>query len=169
MQMRFVAWLVLAAALAPAAFAQTPKANRLEVGPVAMTLGMPEKPALAALEHHYRLERARGAGDNWAVMERNGETIALISFRDGKLSRAAKTWYATGGLDAAALADRLYALANEFAGEDRTQCTLGAKPYRTGRVEGRIVTLACGSKSIQINRSRMSDGRFATSLREVLQ
>jgi hypothetical protein len=168
--MRLVAWLALVAALAPAALARTPaKADQLQVGSVALTLGMPEKPALAALKHHYRVERARGSGDNWAVMERNGETVAMISFRDGKLNRAAKTWYSTGGHDAARLADRLYTLAGEFTGEGRTQCTLSAKPYRTAGVEGRIVTLVCGSKSIQINRSQMGDGHFATSLREVLQ
>jgi hypothetical protein len=167
--MRFVVWLALVAALAPTAVAQAPAAERLEIGSVALTLGMAEKPALKALEHHYRVERARGEGDNWAVMERDGETVALISFSDGKLNRAAKTWYLTGGGDAAALAGRLYSLAGEFTGEGRTQCTLSAKPYETGGVEGRIVTLACGSKSIQINRSRLGKGGYATSLREVLQ
>ena len=87
----------------------------------------------------------------------------------GKLNRAAKTWYLTGGGDAARLAGRLYSLAEQFADEGRTQCTLSAKPYRTGGVEGRIVTLACGAKSIQINRSRLKSGGYATSLREVLQ
>jgi hypothetical protein len=149
--------------------AQKPRAERMKVGVVKLALGMPEKAALGALERHYRVERARGAGDNWAVMERDGETVAMISFRDGMLDRAAKTWYLTGGGDAAGLAGRLYELAAEFGAEGRTACTLSAKPYREGGVEGRIVTLACGAKSIQINRSRMSDGRYATSLREVVQ
>jgi hypothetical protein len=167
--MRLVVWIALVAALMPAAIAQAPAADRLEIGSVTLALGMPEKPAVGALEHHYRVERARGEGDNWAVMERNGETIALISFSDGKLKRAAKTWYLTADRDSAALAGRLYSLAGEFTGEGRTQCTLSAKPYRAGGVEGRIVTLVCGSKSIQINRSRLSGGGYATSLREVLQ
>jgi hypothetical protein len=167
--MRLLVWCALIAALAPAAIAQTPAADRLKIGPVALTLGLPEKEALGALEHHYRVERARGEGDNWAVMERNGETVALISFSGGKLNRVAKSWYLTGGRDAAGLAGQLYSLTERFTDEGRTQCTLSAKPYRTSGVEGQIVTLACGSKSIQINRSQMKGGGYATSLREVLQ
>ncbi|MDE3137019.1 MAG: hypothetical protein KGL59_10630 [Acidobacteriota bacterium] len=167
--MRLVVLSALLAMLGPAAVAQVPPTDQLKIGPVALTLGMPEKAALEALEHHYRVERARGEGDNWAVMERKGETIALISFGDGKLNRAAKSWYLTGGRDAAGLAGQLYSLAEQFTDEGRTQCTLSAKPYRTGGVEGRIVTLVCGAKSIQINRSQLKDGGYATSLREVLQ
>lgn len=167
--MRLAVWFALVALLAPAAVAQAPTADRLKIGPVTLTLGMPEKAALGALEHHYRVERARGEGDNRAVMERNGKTVALISFQDGKLERAAKTWYLTGGGDAAALAGRLYSLAGQFTSKGRTECTLSAKPYRTGGVEGRIVTLVCGAKSIQINRSRLHGGGYVTSLREVLQ
>jgi len=167
--MRLVVWFALVAALLPAAIAQTPAPDQLKIGSVALALGMPEKAALGALEHHYRVERARGEGDNWAVMERNGETVALISFSGGKLNRAAKSWYLTGGRDAAGLAGQLYSLAEQFTDEGRTQCTLSAKPYRAGGVEGRIVTLACGAKSIQINRSEMKGGGYATSLREVLQ
>jgi hypothetical protein len=167
--MRLVVLCVLFGMLVPAAIAQTPPADELKVGSVALTLGMPEKTALEALKHHYRVERARGEGDNWAVMERGGETIALISFSSGKLNRAAKSWYLTAGRDAAGLAGQLYSLAEQFANEGRTQCTLSAKPYRTGGVEGHIVTLVCGAKSIQINRSQLKDGGYATSLREVLQ
>lgn len=166
--MRLVVWFALIAALAPVALAQPPAVSQLKVGAVALALGMPQKPALTALRHYYRVERARGAGNTWAVMEPDGETIALVTFDDGKLSRAAKTWYVSDERSAAVLVDRLYSLAGEFASQGRTACTLSAKPYRTGGVEGRIVTLACGAKSIQLNRSRMRGG-WATSLQEVLQ
>lgn len=168
--MRWLVGMAIAAlGIAPAALAQAPAAGSLKVGSAALTLGMPEKPALAALERSYRVERARGAGDNWTVAERNGETIAVVSFSNGKLDRAAKTWYASNGRQAAALADRLYALASDFAAEGRTECALSAKPYRLGTAQGNIVTLACGSKSLQLNRLRMGGGRVSTSLREVLQ
>lgn len=167
--MRLLCWLVLAVALVPAAKAQTHQAERLAVGPVALRLGMPEKPALAALARHYRVERAHGAQDSWAVMQGAGRTIAMLSFRDGKLIRAAKTWDSSSGRGAATLAEQLYRLAGEFAREGRTQCTLSTKPYRADGARGRIVALACGSKSIQLDRSRLSEGRFVTSLREVLQ
>ncbi len=155
--------------LKPADGSLATASSRLEVGSVALTLGMPEKPVLAALERSYRVERARGAGDDWTVTERSGEMIAVVSFGNGKLDRAAKTWYASSGPEAAALADRLYALASGFAGDGETQCTLGAKPYRIGTAVGNILTLACGSKSIQLNRLRTAGGRVSTTLREVLQ
>jgi hypothetical protein len=167
--MRLVCWLALVVALAPAANAQSRRSERLAVGPVALRLGMPEKPALAALARYFRVERARGAGDTWAVMRGADSTIAMISFRDGKLIRAAKTWDSTPGRDAATLAEQFYRLAGEFARQGRTQCTLSTKPYLADGVRGRIVALACGSKSIQLDRSRLSNGSFVTSLREVLQ
>jgi hypothetical protein len=168
----FLAALTLAPALgaqAPAATVKAPAAaDRLKIGNVELTLGMEEKPALAALKRQFHVERARGTGEDWAIL-RNGETVAVVSFSDGKLARASKTWYSTSSRDAATMADRLFSLADEFAGDGHTECTLSARPYRMGGVEGKIVTLACGSKSIQFNESRMARGGIATSLREVLQ
>lgn len=167
--MRLVCCLALAIAIVPAAKAQAREGEQLTIGPVTLRLGMPEKPVLAALAHHFRVERARGAEDSWAVMQGASRTIAMVSFRDGKLIRAAKTWDSSPGRDAARLTERLYRLAGEFVREGRTQCMLSTKPYRADGVEGHIVALACGSKSIQLDRNRLSDGSFVTSLREVLQ
>jgi len=160
-------WLILAL-FAPAAFAQTPRADQLRLGPVALTLGAPENSTLATVKRHYRVERARGAADTWAVVKPDGETAALVTFAQGKLSRAAKTWFASGEYSAGLLAGRLYELADEFTDAGRNTCTLSAKPYQEGSVKTRIFTLACGAKSIQLSRTRVGRG-WATRLQEVLQ
>jgi hypothetical protein len=165
--MRAFGWLILAL-IAPAAFAQTPPASQLKLGPVALALGAPENSTLATIKRHYRLERARGASDTWAVIERDGETVALVTFAQGKLSRASKTWFTSDEYSAGLLAGRLYEMANEFTDAGRNTCTLSAKPYQEGGVKGRIFTLACGPKSIQLSRTRVGKG-WATRLQEVLQ
>ena len=165
--MRFFGWLILAL-FAPAAFAQTPTTGRLRLGPVALTLGASENSTLATIKRHFRVERARGAGDTWAVVKPDGETVALVTFTQGKLSRAAKTWFASDEYSAGLLAGRLYDLADEFTDAGRNTCTLSAKPYQEGVVKGRIFTLACGEKSIQLSRTRVGRG-WATRLQEVLQ
>lgn len=168
----FLAALLLApapGALAPAAAAQTTGAGeRLKIGSVALTVGMEEAPVLAALRREFHVEHARGTGEDWVIL-RNGEALAVVSFRGGKLDRASKTWYSTASPVASTMTDRLFSLARELAGDGRIKCTLSARPYRLGTVEGKIVTLMCGSKSIQFNRSRMTRGGIETSLREALQ
>jgi hypothetical protein len=168
--MRWIAWLVLlAAAVLPAAAGQGPEpTDSLRVGRVELSLGMPEKTAITILRSQFHVERARGAGDAWAVIK-DGDTVAIASFSEDKLSRVSKTWVSTGGRDAAGFADRIYSLAGEFAAQGRAQCTLAAKPYKVAGVEGRIVTLACGNKSMQIVQSRSGRGAWVTSLLEVLQ
>lgn len=169
-----IAWLALAvswlpATVAPAVVAQAPApADRLQLGLVELTLGMPEKAVIAALERHYRVERARSVADDWAVSE-GRKTIGVVSFSAGKLSRASKTWLSTEDRGAASLAGQLYQLAGTFVGEGRTHCTLGTKRYRIAGAAGRIVTLACGAKSVQLFQSGAASGGSATSLREVLQ
>ncbi len=170
--MRFSGWLIsgwlILAAVAPAALAQTPAASRLRLGPVALTLGAPENSTLATIKRHYRVERARGASDTWAAIQPDGETVALVTFAQGKLSRASKTWFASDEYSAGLLAGRLYELADEFTDAGRNTCTLSAKPYQEGGVRARIFTLACGAKSIQLSRTRVGRG-WATRLQEVLQ
>lgn len=176
--MRLLSLLALLAVLAPGQNAPAPEparsvtapasAEKLQIGSVDLTLGMEEKPTLTALRRQFHVERARGAGEDWAVI-RDGETIAVVTFSQGKLSRASKSWFSTSATSATTMIDRLYSLASEFAGAGRTGCILSAKPYRMAGFEGKIVTLACGSKSIQFNESRLAHGGTATSLREVLQ
>jgi hypothetical protein len=168
------AWLVFAltlipVTLAPSAIAQAPApADRLQLGSVELTLGMPENAALTALKRKYHVERARSAGDDWAVSQ-GTKTLGVASFSAGKLSRASKTWLSTEDRAAASLAGQLYQLAGEFASEGRTQCTLSAKPYRITGAEGRVVTLVCGAKSVQLFQSTLAHGGSAVSLQEVLQ
>lgn len=166
--MRLIAWFALVAMIAPAAAAQTRTAQSLRVGKVALSLGMPQKTALAALKGQFHVERARSAGDDWAVMDRE-KTVAIVSFSAGQLSRVSRTWTSSGDRGATALADQIYALAGKFAKQGRTECTLAAKPYQVAKVEGRIVTLACGNKSIQLIESRTHGSGWVTSLQEVLQ
>jgi hypothetical protein len=168
--MRWIAWFaILASAILPTAAAQSPATlGRLRIGTVELSLGMPEKSALGSLRHEFRVERARSAGDDWAVID-HGSTIAVASFSAGKLSRVSKSWVSTEDSGAALLSDRLYALAGEFASQGRTACTLAAKPYQVGPIEGRIVTLACGNESIQLIQIRSNPNEWTTSLQEVLQ
>ncbi len=167
--MPWIACFALAAILMPAAAAQTrPDAESLRLGRVELSLGMPQKAVLGDLDHEFHVERARGTGGDWAVIER-GKTVAIVSFQQDKLSRVSRRWISTGDRGAALMADRMYALAEEFAGQERTACTLSAKPYKLAGVEGRIVTLACGSKSIQIVQSRTQGSDWVTSIQEVLQ
>lgn len=167
---RWIVFFALAATLAPAsAVAQTgPDAGSLRVGRVELSLGTPQKTVLGKLGREFHVERARGAGDDWAVVGR-GKTVAIVSFRQDRLSRVSRTWISTGGRETAGLAERIYALAAEFETQGRTACTLSAKPYQVGGVEGRIVTLACGNKSIQMVQSRTKRSGWVTSLQEVLQ
>jgi hypothetical protein len=166
---RLIAWFALIAAVIPAAASPAPPAaDSLRVGAVELSLGMPEKTALDSLKRQFRVERARGADDDWAVTER-GSTIAIVSFSNEKLNRISKTWMTTDEHEASDLAERLYALAGEFTAQGRTDCVLGAKPYTASGVEGRIVTIACGDKSIQLIQSRTQHGAWVTSLLEVLQ
>lgn len=167
--MRWIAWLALLAVVMPAAAAQTrPPTESLRVGKVELSLGMPQKAVLYRLRGQFHVEQARGAGDAWAVID-HGKTIAVVSFSADHLSRVSKTWMTTGGRDATTLADQLYSLAGEFSEQDRTSCTLVTKPYKVGKVEGRVVALSCGNKSIQIIQSRTPKSPWVTSLQEVLQ
>ncbi|HVB33360.1 MAG TPA: hypothetical protein VNJ52_03160 [Patescibacteria group bacterium] len=165
----WIAWFALPALILPAAAAQRrPDANSVRVGRAELSLGMPQKTVLGGLGRQFHVEHARGAGDDWAVID-HGKTIAIVSFSADKLSRVSKTWMTTGERNATALADRLYSLAGEFTAQERTACTLAAKPYKVAEVEGRIVTLSCGNKSIQIIQSRTPKSAWVTSLQEVLQ
>ena len=167
--MRLIAWIALLAAIAPAAAAQPPSASdSLRLGTVNLSLGMPENAALEALERQFHVERARGAGDDWAVLK-DGNTVAIVSFSADQLARVSRTWMTTSLSSADLLAERLYTLAGQFATEGRTECTLAAKPYKVGGVEGRIVTIACGDMSIQLIESRTLRSGWVTSLQEVLQ
>lgn len=167
--MRWIAWFAVFAGLIPAAAAQSPEPpGRLRIGTVELSLGMPEQSALGALKRVFAVERARSAGDDWAVTDR-GKTIAVVSFSAEKLSRASKAWVSTYDRGASLLAGQFYTLAGEFAAEGRTACTLAAKPYRVGAVAGRIVTLDCGNESIQFIESRAKQNEWTTSLEEVLQ
>jgi len=166
---QWIAGFALLAVMIPAATAQPrPDADSLRLGRVEVSLGMPQETVLGDLRRQFHVERARGAGDDWAVIE-HGKTVALVTFSQDKLSRVSKTWISTGGRDASVLADRLYSLAGEFAAGGRTACTLAAKPYQVAGVEGRIVTLSCGSKSIQLIQSRTKGSAWVTNLQEVLQ
>jgi hypothetical protein len=167
--MRMIAWFAFLVAFAPAASAQTPgAANSLRLGTVQLSLGMQQKAAIDALGREFHVEHARGAGDDWAVLK-DGNTVAVVSFSGDKLNRISRTWMTSGLSSANTLAERVYTLAGEFTQEGRTNCTLAAKPYRVGDVEGRVVTLACGSKSIQLIQSRRQRSGWVTSLQEVLQ
>ena len=167
--MRWIAWLAIFVAIVPTTAAQTPAApSSLQIGSVNLSLGMPEKSALGALKRAFRMERARSAGDDWAVID-HGRTIAIASFSAERLSRVSKSWVSTDDRGAAFLSDRLYALAGEFTAQGRTACTLAAKPYQVGPIEGRIVTLDCGNESIQLIQSRSNQNEWMTSLQEVLQ
>lgn len=164
-----IRWLALLAAFLPAVAAQTPAAGgALRIGAIELSLGMPRKPALDALKRRFHVEHARSAADDWAVTA-GGKTIAIVSFSEGKISRISKIWTTTREPGAVPLADQLYSLAGEFTAEGRTDCTLAAKPYKMSDVEGRIVTLACGNKSIQLTESRTPGSPWVTSLQEVLQ
>ncbi|HEV2387499.1 MAG TPA: hypothetical protein VGS20_09610 [Candidatus Acidoferrales bacterium] len=164
----------LALALAAAAFslavdAQAPApADRIPFGSVELALGMPEKPIIEALERHYHVERARSAGDDWAVSE-GTKNIGVVSFSAGKLARVSKTWLSTRDRGAALLAGQLYRLAGQFTGEGRAECTLSAKPYAVAGAGGLVVTLACGAKSVQLFQTRVPPSGSTTSLQEVLQ
>lgn len=169
--MRFlvlVAFLVLLSPAPAASPAAPPSSDRLRMGAVTLTVGMEEQLALSALRAHFHVERARGEGDDWAILQ-NGQAIAVVSFTDRKLARASKTWFSSSTLSATTMTDRLYSLAGQFSTDGRTQCVLSAKPYRLSGIEGKMVTLACGAKSIQFNESRLAHGGAATTLREVLQ
>lgn len=164
-----VALLAGIAAVAPTAVAQTRGAARaLRLGTVQISLGMPEKTAIDALRRQFHVEHARGAGDAWAVLK-DGNTFAILSFSGDRLSRVSKTWMTTSERGATILADRLYSIAREFGKEGRTDCSLVAKPYKVAQVEGRIVTLVCGNKSVQLIQSHTQRSAWTTSLQEVLQ
>lgn len=167
--MRIIACLALLAVIAPTAAAQTPgAADSLRLGTVNLSLGMQEGAAIGALRRQFHVERARSASDAWAVLK-DGNTVAVVSFSANRLSSVSRTWMSSGMSSADTLAERLYTLAGQLTAQGRTACTLAAKPYSVSGAQGRIVTIACGSISIQLIESRTLRSGWVTSLQEVLQ
>ena len=73
--MRMILYLALLAVMVPTVAAQPSRvADSLRLGMVNLSLGMPESSALGALKRQFHVERARGTGDDWAVLK-DGNTV----------------------------------------------------------------------------------------------
>jgi hypothetical protein len=138
--------VLLAAPAAPAA--EKKPAETLAMGPVELTLGMPQDEAKAELEKHCVLEEAPHTRSFFVyekTEEGKGRSLGSVEFEDAKLTSITRERWASGNGDAADLAKTVADILGALVQEGRTSCTLESDSPSSAF---QVVTIRCDRKHV---------------------
>lgn len=136
---------------------QKPRADTtIQIGGVDMSIGMSQDDALTPLAHLYDVRHQDNLPGFWTVVRRGGppyEIIGSLSFGDGRLVAATKTWgqpkERTAQGHAAAMFDALRAITNGSV----KSCAVEVDP----RPQVRSSLITCGLRTVHVYSPMNSD------------
>lgn len=156
--------------LTPQVFAAQPQAVKDSLFlSVNLHLGMPEGPTINALADHYKVEKIKGTSENatsssWILVSKNETAHGIdggVSFRNGKLTQAYKSWTPGNADSTLELTDALLGVVEHFEGEHRNVCVIYHQYINTPGDRGYVITVRCGNKYILISANRGTHGNTA--------
>jgi len=111
-------------------------ATDLVIGHVPVRLGMPQAEALAALGKEFEVKQVSVAEGKYMLWTRESETrtpysAGEVSFRNGKLYRASKTWAIDGIKNMNDAAKGLFAALSGVGCQKATPCKVWTESHRT--------------------------------------
>ena len=144
--------------------AQEPESDdRIQLGGIELTLGIPQEEALQKLASVYDLNYINPRA-GWFVQRRGGppfDVVGVVGFTDNRLTFANAVW-GPNNQTAQALATALSDAVRSVAPLVR-MCAVSVEPI-TG---GTATTIQCGRHEIQVSSS--TDSKFAVSVNETLR
>jgi hypothetical protein len=155
----------IAAALAVPAMGQQPAPDTvLQIAGLEVWLGMPQDQALQRLSSAYDVRHADGMPGNWMIFRKGGyprDLLGDVTFKDNRLSFAAKTW-ADSNVDSKNFAAAAYRALAALAMSAGRPCSIEfvERPVAVADVK-------CGRKTVRV--VSPSDPKIAASVAEMIQ
>lgn len=141
----------------PTVFAQVGK-DSISIGDIVLTPGTRQVAVLEKLGEDFDIKRT-DKGDNpsksrWSIRTKDGQQniVGSVSFKNGKLRIASKTWadlYADKG--ATELARAVLGVIAEFEKERTTACTVATDRSMNPRGELNVATVTCGKRELAVS------------------
>ena len=150
----------------------------IEIGGMALRLGMAQDSVFHGLSEYYNLheiDTAAASGATWVVETKAGPpymAVANVAFQGGRLSSVYKFWSVGSGPRAeASFAGALYGAVKSFEQEINAPCEIKTKASQQQLSELRAMVVTCGGrqKFLSIDLVPMGNGQEGVSLAEVLK
>jgi hypothetical protein len=143
----------------PTAFTQQ-QSERIQLG-TDLQIGMAKDAVISKLtEHGYVIRKLIEEGDPanmspdiWGVARSNDQAkgeMGTVTFSNGRLSRAIRTWTNTWDPNSAKLGDTLFSLVQSFEHSGHRDCTLKTESSAMFSASVKTSLIRCGSRTISV-------------------
>lgn len=157
----------------PTAFTQQ-ESERIYIG-ADLQLGMAKDSVISKVaEQGLKVTKVQELGESWIVTEKNEKTneydaVGMLTFSNGRLSWASRTWIANWDANSAKLAKNMYFLAKSLEDSGNSICTLETQSGETPDLLSKSTLIHCGRRTISVNLSRIKEQNEETQLVEVVK
>lgn len=166
--------LVAMAVLSGGASSETKNTRpTMEIGGIALRLGMPQDRLIAQLADQFNLQKLSETGPNtgWMVTAKGpgGGAVANVIFTAGRLASIRRYWSPEDQTQGVPLAKAVHAVLEGFAREGRRQCSLLTGTNRQPGAEVRTAVLDCSGRRLEITVVATSTTDEVATVDEILE
>jgi hypothetical protein len=147
--------------------------EQIYIGMTTLQLGMAKDRAISQLaEKSYHLSKLEGQ-DEWVVDQKNDqnkfEPIGTLTFTNGPLTWASRTWASTTEPGSAKLVRSLYFLVKSFEDSGNAACTIESETREAQELDSKVVSIHCGKRTARMHSVKYKDQEPETTLDETIK